>query len=299
MWIIRKIWKNGCCLLKATLLLAVLLATVSCGTKKVLTDTSAVSNSQAKNEAEKMSVFNKVRANEANLSNLSSKIKFTISSGSKDFSVSGSLKMRKDEVIRIQLVPLGLMEAGRLEFSKDNVLLMDRMNKEYVQAAYSEVDFLRDNGLDFVALQALFWNKLFLPGEKITESSLKKFDVELPVNSTQATVSHRQGDMNYLWSVDKTSGLIKSVEVTYQSRQYGKTTVDCTYDGFKVLNGRQFPTVITLSMQTDALKRAKKMTLKLSLGSFDTSSDWDAKTTIGGKYKKVDAQDLMNKLLSM
>lgn len=290
--------KNAC-LLKGLIWLAVLLATVSCGTKQTVTDTSMPSGSPTKTDAEKMSVFNKVRANEANLSNLSSKIKFTISSGSKDFSVSGSLKMRRDEVIRIQLVPLGLMEAGRLEFSKDNVLLMDRMNKEYVQASYSDVDFLKNNGLDFYALQALFWNKLFLPGEKITESSYKKFDVDLPAGSPLALVVHRQGDMNYQWTVDKGTGLIKSVEVTYQSRQYGKTTVDCTYDGFKVLNGRQFPTVISLSMQTEALKRAKKMTLKLSLSSFDTSSDWDVKTTVGSKYKKVDAQDLMNKLLSM
>ena len=131
------------------------------------------------------------------------------------------------------------------------------------------------------------------------QKEFKKFDVDLPAGSPLALVVHRQGDMNYQWTVDKGTGLIKSVEVTYQSRQYGKTTVDCTYDGFKVLNGRQFPTVISLSMQTEALKRAKKMTLKLSLSSFDTSSDWDVKTTVGSKYKKVDAQDLMNKLLSM
>ena len=72
---------------------------------------------------------------------ISAKIKFSINTGSKDLSVSGSLKMKKDDVIRIQLTPLGLMEAGRIEFTKDYVLVVDRINKEYIKASYSDVDF--------------------------------------------------------------------------------------------------------------------------------------------------------------
>ena len=53
--------KNAC-LLKGLIWLAVLLATVSCGTKKAVTDTSMPSGSPTKTDAEKMSVFNKVRA---------------------------------------------------------------------------------------------------------------------------------------------------------------------------------------------------------------------------------------------
>ena len=37
-------------------------------------------------------------------------------------------------MIRIQLTPLGLMEAGRIEFTKDYVLVVDRINKEYIKA---------------------------------------------------------------------------------------------------------------------------------------------------------------------
>ena len=69
--------KNAC-LLKGLIWLAVLLATVSCGTKQAVTDTSMPSGSPTKTDAETMSVVNQVRANETNLCNLSSKIKFTI-----------------------------------------------------------------------------------------------------------------------------------------------------------------------------------------------------------------------------
>ncbi|MFW5552910.1 MAG: DUF4292 domain-containing protein, partial [Prevotella pectinovora] len=164
--------------------------TTSCGTKKAITNdgaeirnttTTAAGNSHGKNakseramETAKMDFLRKVTDNAAYARNIVSKIKFTMNTGSKDITVAGSLHMRKDEVIRIQLTPFGIMEAGRLEFTKDYVLLVDRIHKEYVKTSYDSVDFLQRNGLDFYALQALFWNQLFVPGtQKTTDSSLK------------------------------------------------------------------------------------------------------------------------------
>ncbi|MCD8203501.1 MAG: DUF4292 domain-containing protein, partial [Prevotella sp.] len=139
----------------------VALLLVSCGTSKstVESSTSVIESSVSNNAGEQnLEYLRKVYDNEVYAQNISSKIKFTLTAGSKDVSVSGSLKMKKDEVIRIQLTPLGIMEAGRIEFTKDYVLIMDRINKEYIKADYSQVDFLKENGLDFYALQALLWN---------------------------------------------------------------------------------------------------------------------------------------------
>lgn len=59
---------------------------------------------------------------------------FEIKMGSKDISVPGSLKMRKDEVIRLQLfIPILGTEVGRLEFTPDYVLIVDRLHKEYIK----------------------------------------------------------------------------------------------------------------------------------------------------------------------
>ena len=70
--------------------------------------------------------------------------------GSKDVTVPGSVHMRKDKVIRIQLfVPLLGSEIGRLEFTPDYVLVMDRFNRQYVKGDYNQLDFLRDNGISF------------------------------------------------------------------------------------------------------------------------------------------------------
>ncbi len=242
----------------------------------------------------------KVYDNEVYANSITSKIKFTVNTGSKDISVSGSLNMKKDQVIRIQLTPFGLMEVGRLEFTKDYVLIMDRMNKEYIKASYADVDFLQKNGLDFYTLQALFWNKLFVPGtQKITDSSLKNFSVAFNNALSDAVVSYKRGDMSYAWSADKTTALIKSVGVTYDGKTSGKTTVTCDYGKFKPLGTKLFPTDITLGLKTGAVKNADKMSVNISINNLDTSDDWDTFTTVSGKYKQVDVQDVVKRLMKM
>ena len=111
-----------------------------------------------------MNFLRKVTDNAAYARNIVSKIKFTMNTGSKDISVAGSLHMRKDEVIRIQLTPFGIMEAGRLEFTKDYVLLVDRIHKEYVKTSYDSVDFLQRNGLDFYARAGIVLEPAFRAG---------------------------------------------------------------------------------------------------------------------------------------
>lgn len=86
--------------------------------------------------------------------------------------------MKRDQMIRISLRMLGF-EVGVMEFTPADVLVIDRFNKQYVRAAYNEVGFLRQAGLDFYSLQALFWNELFLPGQhQLTTSDLKRFTLE-------------------------------------------------------------------------------------------------------------------------
>ena len=297
-------WKNKGRLPYWIMLIAMSAVMVSCGTNKALVDTKRPDGSTASTivptENEKMDFMRMVYDNEVYTQSIASKIKFTINTGRKDLSVSGSLRMKKDEVIRIQLTPLGLMEVGRLEFTKDYVLLMDRMNKEYVKASYSDVDFLRKNGLDFYALQAIFWNKLFVPGtQSITDSSLKNFTVAFNNKPSETVISHKRGDMSYLWTADGTTALIKSVDITYDGKASGTTTVTCSYGAFKPLGTKLFPTDITLKMKSDAVKKAENLSVNISINNPDTDGDWDTFTSISSKYKQVSVQDVMNRLLKM
>ena len=108
---------------------------------------------------------NQVRENQQTSKFITSKVKFSVEVGPQKLTLTGNLKMRRNDVIRLQLMAFGFVEAGRLEFTKDYVLIMDRINKQYLKAPYRQIDFLRNSGLNFSALQALFWNELFKPNQ--------------------------------------------------------------------------------------------------------------------------------------
>ena len=90
-------------------------------------------------------------------------MKFTLEKGVQEITLTGNMRMKYDDVIQLQLMAFGMVEAARLEFTPEYVLLIDRINKQYLKATYTEVDFLRNQGINFYTLQALFRGNLFPP----------------------------------------------------------------------------------------------------------------------------------------
>ena len=300
---------------KATLILAAALLLTACGTKKVIVDDPAQQSSTNPQQQTDPSVavaqfVKRVNDNAVYAKSISSKIDFTIARGGKDINVGGKLQMRRDEVIRIQLnIPIIGMEAGRLEFTKDYVLIMDRIHSEYVKADYTQVDFLKDNGLNFYALQALFWNQLFVPGQtKVTDALLKQFTAELSNTHHPTPITLTKDKMKYIWQADSRSGLIQRVDIDYNSTSNGSTHVSCDYADFKTIGVKMFPSSITLNMQTTAKLPAgttggkalpKNMKLGIEMKDIDTKGKWDTFTTISKKYKQVSVDDVLKRLMSL
>ena len=296
------------------MMVAAVFAVTSCGTKKhlvkeepVVTPTSTTPSGQVKptdtkgmEDLRKQHFAEKVLDNAVYVDNITSKIEFTVKSGSKEISVNGKIQMRRDDVIRIQLsVPVLGMEAGRLEFTKDYVMIVDRIHTEYVKGDYNKVDFLKNNGLDFYSLQALFWNQLFLPGEKaITKDKLKAFTIDLKDDPKNSTLSLKRDRLSYVWQADNTTGLIKQVDAQYSSQQSGNTKLQCTYDDFRSLGVKQFPANITLDMNTSATQKAKQIKMNIRMKGLNTDSNWEPRTTLSKKYKEVTADDVLKKLMN-
>lgn len=282
--------------------LAFPLLLASCGTKRTVEGggTDAAPAVAAPSQAMKTAFLRKVADNAVYSKNITSKIDFTLQAGDKDISVSGSIRMRKDDVIRIQLTPLGLMEVGRIEFTKDYVMIVDRINKEYVKADYSQLDFLKRNGLDFYTLQALFWNELFLPGaQKVRDSALGSYGLDMSGGTGSWPVTYSRGNMSFEWKADSKSGLIQSVDVLYSSGQHGDTRVSCNYSNFKPLGVKQFPATLEMSVRTAATRKARDAKVRIQMRGLGTDSDWEPRTTVSGKYKQVDANVLLKTLMSL
>ena len=281
--------------------LALPLIITACGSKKnVVADkpsgnsTIVAPTSPSLNNADAATIVKNMAALAPNATNLVASIDFNIKTGKKDISVDGKISMRRDEVVRIQLSPLGLVEVGRMEFTRDSVLIMDRMHKQYLKSSYDQVSFLRNNGIDFYALQAFFWNQLFAPGEKSVEKAAKHFKVD------GETISLESGRMRYLWTTDESREHIKTAAATYSSQSHGKSSLNWDYDDFRPFGGSQFPARHDMKITAgQSSGNSKVINVTVKMKNLKTDSGWDTVTKVPSKYKPVQLTDVINQIMKL
>ena len=285
----------------------------SCGTKKAVVQQKPIQENKAvqpaapivkDNKMESVVFMQRVTDNALYQKNLVSNLTFTLNDGHKDITVPGILRMRKDEVIRLQLlIPILRSEVGRIEFAKDYVLFIDRIHKQYVKASYDEVGFLRDNGINFYSLQSLFWNQVFIPRQqKVSEANLSQFTVDESKAQTEGStlISLKDGKMDYKWSVNSKNNQIILTTVTYNSNAHGASKLSWTYDNFRAFGSKLFPASQALIINTPKIgqKAAKTLKANFDLESFSDANDWEVITTPSDKYTKVSVEDILGKLMN-
>ena len=85
-----------------------------------------------------------VQRNHSQEENLTAKVTCELQMDGKTMSTRGTLRMRRDDVVQVSLVDpfVGVAEIVRMEFAKERVLIIDRINKQYIDVPYAEVPFL-------------------------------------------------------------------------------------------------------------------------------------------------------------
>lgn len=282
-------------------ILSVVLLLASCASKKVAGDGSDTTGLSKTQKSEQQAFLKRVLDNQVQACNIVASADLRLVAGNKDFSCDGKISMRRDEVIRLQLLlPIIRTEVARIDFTPDYVLLVDRFHKEYIKASYKDVSFLADNGLSFYSLQALFWNQLFLPGEKtVNEQMLHRFTCGLADMATTVPVGFKNGNMEYQWKASKSTAQITGAGANYDSAAHGKLSLVWTYDNFRSFDGRQFPLSQQFAVSTAVTGRQQTVQLTVKMSSPKNSADWDTTTQLSGKYKKIEAQDILKKLMSI
>lgn len=256
------------------------------------TTTTEVSRVKAAQAAAALAYTQKMVSHKVNSQCISANAKVRITGmGGKDLSANGKLQMKRNQMVRISLRMLGF-EVGVMEFTPTDVLVIDRFNKQYVRAAYNEVGFLRQAGLDFYSLQALFWNELFLPGQhQLTASDLKRFTLE---QTQQTTVLVPTGTprLTYRFITDAHTETLRRLQVLGK-RATDKGEFAFNYDQFQQLGGKQFPTQLQLAVSGTG----KDVSLGISLSSLKTNADFDTTgTKLSNKYTRRSAAEVLSKL---
>lgn len=267
----------------------------SCRSHKSLVKEKSAAQTEQKAETSRHNsledqVVSKLIANNSKAGYVTAKMKFAISGMGKDLSVGGSIKMKRDDVIQLSLVAFGIIEAGKMEFTKDYVLVIDRINKRYIKVPYNKVDFLSVAHLDFNVLQSLFWNELFVPGK--TTPSGDDFTAVKSNDNTTVTLSRKDRLFAYTFVAGLTDYLIHQITVTSASEDANAAKVDWKYSDFTALNGHSYPGQIVINVA--GLKQPVSVTMKFS--RINNDSDWEPRVKVNSGYKEMELNDLMRML---
>ena len=222
---------------------------------------------------------------------LTAKMTVAVNIEEKDVSqVNSTLRIKKGEVIQISITPFLGIEIGRVEISPDGILVIDRMNKQYVQMSFDEIRPFMHLDLDFHVLQALLLNELFIPGKAdLTLRDVSSFYLEPEAEGVLLSVKKNKR-FNYQFLTKAPDGLLLESLIGLNGTDY---TLKWRYDDFHLQNKKLFPMDMYLSLE--GVKKPVKAVLSLSRLSTNTS--WETHTEISKKYKRVNLDDILKLLL--
>ncbi len=279
---------------KVAIMAMMLVVVASCGSHrkaaKETSTTTVVSPEMLKSQA----FLQKVTDNSQHARFITSKVKFSVEVGARQMTLTGNLKMKRDDVIRLQLMAFGFVEAGRLEFTKEYVLIMDRINKLYLKVPYAQVDFLRNSKIDFYMLQSLFWNELFQPGKmKVTDELLKSYKTE--VGDENTVIFMEDGKLSYRWLAENGTARVQMANIMFTDKYRGNYQLNWDYEDFQAVSRKFFP------MQHDISFKMPEKEVKLGMvfNYMEHEENWETRTEISSKYRQVSIDEILQRFMSL
>lgn len=249
--------------------------------------TKKISKSTSVGEMSQKEYVDKIIENSNMFDALNAKSVFTLNLDNKTpLSVSGTMKIKKGEVVILSAAPLLGIEVARVEITPSAILVIDRMKKRYVKASYEELNRYLKNNLDYNSLESLFLNSIFLPGvDGLSSRSADKFTIS---KDSENVTLHVKGtrDLDYSFTTDSNTERVIESDIFVKGTSYA---LKWKYENFKPFSKGEFP--YNMNVNLDGIK--KKISLQIELTRISNDSDWSYSTEIPRKYEKVGLDEIL------
>lgn len=268
------------------LALAIVVLAASCKSSANLSKPDAKNNSNGT-----AAYALKVMANAVKTQTITAKMKIGLGIGEKNISLSGNLRMKRGSVIQLAMTFPIVGEVCRMEFTPEDVLVIDRINARYVKATYDQVDFLRAANLDYYVLESIFWNEIFYPGSRAINEHLNEYTVAAAGAHTLLNLTTAP-KLDYAFLTITENALLDRVTISSKNINNSNNLV-CIYDNFTKFESGKFPTHLKLNFAGDN----QAYSLDISLNSLSNNSDWKERTQVSDKYERIEPEKLFKSLI--
>jgi len=235
-------------------------------------------------------LFSLVANNSLEYQTFSGKFKTSLPMGKINVGATGYLRIIKDEKLQLSLQVTLMGEVLRFTVSKDSLVLIDRVNKQFVSESIQNIKQTSSFDFDLNNLQALFTNQMFLAGKPaITPEDFRLFTINQ--EKEQALIIAKDKYLNYTFTVDYTDH-IRNSQITGNS---GKTTINWSYNNFSPLGNRSFP----MQMGMDIKSSSNKFSLSFAFTKIDLNTGVEIDLNIPKNYNRITLDQALALINSM
>ena len=238
-------------------------------------------------------IVDAVNANRADITSATARMTLSLRSNDRNVSLSGTLRMKRNEVIQLSLYALGIMEVGRMEITSDYLMVIDKVGRQYMKASFADVPFLSTAGVNFQTLQALFWGELFLLSDKTPDD--KQFTKTL--DGTVAKLVNADSHLAVLtFMVDAVTALNRQTIVSPRKTADATPYFQWEYSEYGQFGSKQFPVrhLITLANGT------KPVSVSIALSGLKNEQGWPTQTDVPKQtYTEVSIDKVLQRLMSI
>ncbi|MDR1739042.1 MAG: DUF4292 domain-containing protein [Candidatus Symbiothrix sp.] len=226
---------------------------------------------------------------------LSSNVLLTVSGTQKmsGTTVDAQLRIQHNKALQLSMrVPLLGIEAFRLLLTPDEVLVIDRLNKQYVSATMSELQGRMPFVFDYAMAEALWTNQLFVAGKSgVEKSDFSLFALQENELSANLYYSDRKG-IRYNFLCNQLQR-IQSVNIGVPSSDEG---LQCDYSSWEKTSDQQlFPTKMLWKVQT----QESDYQLDVQFKSVQINTSFVIDKEIPAKYKQVGLNQVIQLISKM
>lgn len=230
---------------------------------------------------------NKIIKSEISYNTISADLKFAV----KGMSVNTQMRMIKDKVIQFSFrYPFPLTgEAFKVIVTPDEVIIIDRLNKQYMKEPMKNIKNKFPFQFDYYSLEAMLSNKLFIAGKKeISQKDIHSFNIE--ENDYEVKINYTDKQNTRYDFISNYTNRIQETQINQHNLQ---AKIICNYTNWgKTSDKKDFPMTISYTL----LIPNKSHNISMAFRSVDINSNFNIDYDIPTKYKQVTFEQVINLL---